>query len=462
MNLYNTPPHHLSLPTSGRRAFLLGAATWTMVGSIHPAFAKLQDWSSVIAKVRRYVVRLELTSAARIVAPRSASGFVVDRTGLVLTNDHVVAAGDQIEAIFNDGRRCSTQILDRQPLIDLALLRVNGLAATAPGLVFADIRTARIGHPVLALGSPLRYPFSASAGILSAFDRYYSDQDAILLLQHDAALNPGNSGGPLLDRAGRVLGINTATPPETEYDIGISFAVPADVAAFYVQQVVRHGRYRYSALGLRVRRIGPQLAALLKTDSDQGLLIEQVAPNSAAANASLQSGDVILGIDGVPLSRGIDLARLLWRRAPGSTLRLLLEREGRRRDVQIETREAIVGPPTASRFEKGRSGLVPSASFGLSLRDTPLAGGASVVTISTVEAESAAARAGLQSGDVLLEINRRGITDAPAALALLRAAAESSDALLLVARPQGEQQYVLLSQSESSPAARDDILGATY
>jgi len=416
------------------------------------AFASFTDWSDVIPTVLKSVVRLETDGAdgsgPSVLPGHHGSGFVIDPSGLVITNAHVIGRERSIRGKFTDGKTFMARVLDSQPLIDLAILQIEGPLKHFDALSFADVGRARIGNPVIAIGSPLDFPFSVTNGIISAFDRYFTDQQGIFLLQHDAALNPGNSGGPLIDRQGRVLGINTATPIETQYDIGIALAVPADIAKAYLEAVKLKGLYRYSSLGLRVRKIDRKMAALLGRDKPGNLLVEKVFPNSAAAVALMQAGDVITSMNGQSLIEPIALARMLWLTAPGEKVAVAIDRAGTPITLTLETQgseENRDRVPVIQRFDKDIADTRAVANFGLKLGQIKLGSDASAVSVAEIVPESQAVEAGIQPGDILLQINGQALRDPSAAEAIL-ADASVQQFLILLARQGAEQQYVVLSR----------------
>ncbi|WP_073977629.1 S1C family serine protease [Erythrobacter donghaensis] len=429
-------------------------------------FAAEFEWTDAVSNALRSLVRIEVSRSASgpSIAPhRHGSGFVISPDGLVVTNAHVVSGAQVIQLSFPDGQTFSARLIDAQPLVDLALLQIEGARSPLPALQLAEADYASPGRPVAALGSPMSYPFSVSSGIISGFDRHYSDQNAIFLLQHDAALNPGNSGGPLIGPNGKVIGVNTATPAETQYDIGIGLAVPSSVVAPYVERVLREGRYEYGALGLRVRKLG---ASAPNTESGRqtgGLTVEQVFGNSAAAEGRILAGDVILKVDGQPLTEPVQLARILWTKRPGEQLALTVQRTGDILTQNLALQSSVVlaamQPELVQTIQKVRDDTPAAPDFGLTLIDVPVRETARVIAVAVVAENSPAQLAGLGRGDVVLQINGMPLRDAESAAAILAQAPER--ATLLVARRGSEQQYITLNRDPDA-SITDGSFGAVY
>lgn len=428
----------------GRRDFVRIAATGLLLAtSTARSAAHDAAWAETIENSLKSVVRI----AAGKDGNPGGTGFVVSAHGHIVTNSHVIASEKVVTIHFQNGSQHVARVLDRRTLVDLALLKLVTVPEELTVLAFANSANARAGEPVMAIGMPLDYPFSVSAGILSGFDRYYSDDQAIFLLQHDAALNPGNSGGPLIGQDGRVLGVNTATPPSTRFDIGIAFAVPADLVRNYFDEVLASGTYAYSSLGARLRAVGMEYSKALSVEPFAGLLVESVAPDSTAAEGLLQTGDLISQANGQRIRSPHQMARLLWRLKPGSDLELGIYRGEVSHTLMMKTHpqpeeNGLAGWP--SKLLKHQSAFAEIAAFGLSLQDMRLTGGGSVVVVKSIATNSVAEAAGLTKGDVILKINGRPPRDAATCFDVL----SSKDAVLvLVSRHDLEQQYVVLSNA---------------
>ena len=267
------------------------------------------------------------------------SGFLITPDGYALTNDHVVAGGTEFEAGLPDGRALKAQLVGRDPATDLALVQVEGHA-----LPFARLeagRTPRAGQLAVAIGNPLGFESSVTAGIVSATGRSLRGTDGRLIdsvIQHTAPLNPGNSGGPLVDSTGAVIGVNTAI---IAYAQGIGFAIPAITADWVVAQLLRHGVVRRARFGLagRTRPIDPRMARLLGLSRPSVVEILSVAERSPAARAGLRVGDWLLSLDGKPAHSVDALIALLGESEIGKPVKVELVR-GRERSSLTVTPEA--------------------------------------------------------------------------------------------------------------------------
>ncbi len=452
---------------ASRRTILRRAAAVGLYAAIPNSLLAAEfEWTETVSHALRALVRIEVARASigsTFTPPRHGSGFVVSPEGLVVTNAHVVAAAQSIQLSFADGKRFSARLIDAQPLVDLALLQIEGLQSPLPTLELAEADYGRAGRPVAALGSPMNYPFSVTSGVISGFDRFYSDQSAIFLLQHDAALNPGNSGGPLIGPNGKVIGVNTATPAETQYDIGIALAVPASIVGPYLERVKREGRYEYGALGLRVRKFAFAPSATRVPLANGGLIVEQVLASSAAAEGRILAGDILLKADGQPLAQPVQLARALWIKRPGDQMAIEVLRGSevvmRRLTLQSSIVLAAAQPELVQTIEKTRDASTRAPDYGLSLIDVPIRESSWVVSIVAVAESSPAQFAGLGRGDVVLQINGLPLRDAAAAAAIL--AQSNEQATLLVARRGSEQQFITISRDPEASVA-DGSFGAVY
>jgi S1-C subfamily serine protease len=272
----------------------------------------------------------------------TGSGFMWDRLGHVVTNDHVIAGASGATVRLADGRAYNAVLVGTSPAHDLAVLRIGVGAGRPEPLPIGTSHDLRVGQKVFAIGNPFGLDWTLTTGIISALNRELpTETGAVIerLVQTDAAINPGNSGGPLLDSAGRLVGVNTAIFSPSGASAGIGFAVPVDTVNRVVPRLIAQGRYIRPTLGIRVEeQLNAALSARLGTE---GVFVLEVEPGSAAERAGLrparlgresgfQTGDVITEIDGRKLRRVADLLAALDQRAPGDTLRLSVLRDGAR------------------------------------------------------------------------------------------------------------------------------------
>ncbi len=333
------------------------------------------------------------------------SGFVAHASGYIVTNTHVVPRrrGDTVRIAFVDGRTYVGTVVGRDPRTDLAVVKITPETPLVPLKLAASSR-AGLGTRVYALGSPMGKRFSVTSGIISGYDRAYDAAWPVDFLQHDAALNPGNSGGPLIDEQGQVLGVNTATPPETLFDMGIGLAVPAELVARIVPELVASGAVSRGALGVKVSSADTEIAAALGAPGTKGLLVDEVLPGSAAQSAGLQTGDIIVKLGERRLLLARDLSLALLDSRPGEIRTLTVVRGGNTIEQDI-----VLGPDDPDAGERGRAASLTldpvaptedSPAFGLVFEER-----AGRIVIAAVTEGSIAQLYGLYEGDVLLALN---------------------------------------------------------
>jgi S1-C subfamily serine protease len=299
------------------------------------------EFAALIERVGPAVLHVRTLRETRP-AMSGGSGVVVTPDGYALTNHHVVHGATAVEAALSDGRTLVADVVGTDAATDLAVLRLpnDGAFAFAP---LGDSNSLRPGAIVLALGSPYGLTWTATAGIVGATGRTIASQAAGRaiegVIQTDAALNPGNSGGPLLDAGGRVVGINTAVLLDAQ---GLCFAVPSSTAAFVLSEILRHGRVRRAWLGIGAEEVlvpGP-VARANRLDPARGVVVRGIEPGSPAALAGLRRGDVIVSLRGLPARTTADLHRLLDASAIDAPLSLDLLRDGRRLSLVVRPVEA--------------------------------------------------------------------------------------------------------------------------
>jgi len=266
----------------------------------------------VVDRVGPAVVRIDMTSSDGAHRGGSGSGVIVAPDGLVLTNSHVVNGAPRLSVTTVDGRTLNARVVGNDPDTDLALLRLDA-PVTLPVATLGDSKRLRRGQLVIAIGNPLGFESTVTTGVVSALGRSLRASTGRLiddLIQTDAALNPGNSGGPLVSSSGQVVGINTAVIMGAQ---GICFAVAANTASFVLGELVRHGRVRRSFIGVAAQQtaIPRRLRLAAGLTQDSGVIVAAVDPTSPAAQAGLVDGDIIVSLDGQPVTGADDLIRLL-------------------------------------------------------------------------------------------------------------------------------------------------------
>jgi serine protease Do len=366
--------------------------------------AALPDFRSIVAQYGPAVVNISTEALSRTGGDVHGlgSGFIVNRDGLILTNAHVVTGASEVMVKLTDRREFRAKVLGSDAVTDIAVLKID--AQDLPTVRFADITGVRAGDWVLAIGSPFGFENSVTAGVVSAKGRALPGDGYVPFIQTDVAVNPGNSGGPLFNLAGEVIGINSQIYSGTGGYQGVSFAIPADVAARIEKQIVARGHATHPRLGVAIQRLNAGLAGSFGLTTAQGALVSAVVPGSAAARAGLQAGDVILRANGQAIDDSGDLPALVDRASPGDKITLGVWRGGAPREVVATLGEAkqvaTAGTSNTSQAKPGWLGLSVRPLTPEELGATGIGGGLRVEA-----ASGPAAHAGIQPGDILLAVN---------------------------------------------------------
>jgi len=347
-----------------------------------------------------------LSAAPRDMPVRGqGSGFIVSPDGVVLTNAHVVQGADEVTVKLTDRREFRAKVLGSDRATDIAVLKID--AHDLPTVRLGSTQALAVGDWVLAIGSPFGFENSVTAGVVSAKGRALPDDSAVPFIQTDVAVNPGNSGGPLFNARGEVVGINSQIYSRSGGYQGVSFAIPIEVAQRVRQQIQATGHASHARLGVTVQEVNQALADSFGLDRPQGALVAEVQPGSPAARAGLKSGDVIRSVDGHAIVGSGDLPARITESSPGAQVRLQVWRKGRSQEL-VATLGDAADARHAAKADAGGASAPAQGRLGLALR--PLApdeqrqagveGGLLVE-----QAGGAAARAGVQPGDVLLALN---------------------------------------------------------
>lgn len=360
----------------------------------------------------------------------NGSGFVVAADGLIVTNAHVVQGAKAIEVKLADRREFPARVLGVDTLTDVAVLKID--AHGLPTVPLGDPRQLRVGAWVLAIGSPFGFENSVTAGVVSAKGRALPDDGAVPFIQTDAAVNPGNSGGPLFNTRGEVVGMNSQIFSRSGGYEGLSFAIPIDVVVRVKDQIVATGHATHARLGVAVQEVNQALADSFGLDRPAGALVSGVEAGGPAARAGLKPGDVVRQLDGQAIAAAGDLPALLGQFKPGDKVRLEVWRQGHRQELTAQLgdrpqRDAAAAPADAHAqgVSAGRLGL---ALRPLQPQERRWAGTSSGLVVE--ESSGPAAQAGVQPGDLLLAINGSPVASVEQARALV-ARAGKSVALLL-------------------------------
>lgn len=335
------------------------------------------------------------------------TGFFISKDGYVITNRHVVEGVQTITVTLNDRTEMDAVLVGSDEASDIAVLKVEG--DRFPALTMSD-RVLRVGEPVLAIGSPFGFDYSASAGIVSAKSRNITPDAAVPFIQTDVALNPGNSGGPLFNQQGEVVGVNSHIFSDTGGYMGLSFSIPIDTVLHIYEQIKTTGRVRRSALGIVVQDVDRNLAEVYGLARPQGALLTRVGAGSPADMAGLAVGDLVLSFNGVPISQAAELLNLLNRTKPNDVFHLTYQRGKQTYVAQGRFDEA----PTDV-FAGGERPNNNGLKLGLRLKELSPAeqealanfGVQGGVIITAVSPMGLAARTGIQVGDVILGLNGR-------------------------------------------------------
>jgi len=382
------------------------------------------------------------------------SGFVISADGFIVTNNHVIEGADEIKIEFFDGKRLSATLVGRDPKTDIALLKVES-DTDLPFVSFGDSDTMRVGDWVMAVGNPLGQGFSVSAGIVSARGRELSGSYDDFL-QTDAAINKGNSGGPLFNMEGEVVGVNTAILSPTGGSIGIGFSMASNVVTKVVAQLKEFGETRRGWLGVRIQDVTPDVAEAMNLAVAEGALITDV-PDGPAKDAGLLAGDVITTFNGKPIADVRDLTRTVADSPIGEAVPVVVQREGSEMtiDVTLGRREVAEGEAVA----EGGSDAAPEAPvqselLGMTLKpldaaaaeELGLPAGSEGLAVVKVDAAAEAAAKGLSRGDIIVEAGQRPVASLKdLSDRIEEAKAGGRKSLLLLVRRNGDPRFVALS-----------------
>ena len=377
------------------------------------------------------------------------SGFVISPEGHVVTNNHVIEGADEITIIFSDGRRLDAEVLGTDKKTDLALLKVES-EEPLPFVEFGDSDKVRVGDWVLAIGNPLGLGSSVTAGIVSARNRDINAGPYDDFIQTDAAINRGNSGGPLFSLECQVIGITTAIISPTGGSIGLGFAIPSNLARGVIDQLREYGVTRRGWLGVRIQTVDEEMAQALGMEKPMGALVAEVTPGSPAEEAGIEVGDVILRFDGQEVKEMRELPRIVAATEVGKTVRVVVFRKGKTQTLKVKVglleEEEEAEEPGAAGAGGAEGGVVALDELGLALAplteevrerlglEAEVAG----VLVADVDPRGPAADKGIEEGDIIVEVGQEPVTtpeEVEEKVAAARAAGRRSVLLLIQSGP---------------------------
>ena len=359
------------------------------------------------------------------------SGFVMSREGYILTNNHVVEDADQIKVKLTNGKEYEGKIIGRDPKTDLALIKIKASSDLQP-LNLGNSDDLKVGSWVVAVGSPFGLEQTVTAGIVSAKGRVIGSGPYDNFIQTDASINPGNSGGPLIDMKGEVVGINTAIIASGQ---GIGFAIPINMAKEVAPQLQEKGHVTRGWLGVSIQEVTPALAKSFDLKEKKGALVAQVVSGSPAEKAGIEQGDVIVEFDGKEVTDSKDLPRIVASTPIGKAVTIKLLRNGKALDRQVKVGEMeekveVAKAPSHKSLGITVQNLTPEIAKGLGLKkDTG-------VVVTRVEPGSPASDAGIQTGDLVQEVNRKPVKNVEDFVQKVEKAKGQDNILLLIQRGQ--------------------------
>ena len=332
------------------------------------------------------------------------SGFIVSKDGYIVTNNHVISKAEDIQVVLFDGSRYTAEIVGQDPKTDLAVLKIEPEKELRP-VVFGNSDKLRIGDWVMAIGNPFGLGYTVTVGIVSAKGRSLGLGAYDDFIQTDASLNPGNSGGPLFNLGGQVVGVNTAIAARGQ---GIGFSIPSEMAKGIISQLMAKGKVTRGWLGVMIQPITQEIAESMGHESTDGALISDISPGSPAEKAGLRRGDVVVEFDGETIKEFTSLSKLVGMKAPGTSFKVTVVRDGKRKDISV-----VLGkmpneevPAVSRRNEDMKlADITPDIAARFGVEDK--AG----VLVANVSRGSLAWEAGFRPGDLILEVDKKPVAN---------------------------------------------------
>jgi serine protease Do len=440
----------------------------------HGLFALDEDLQRLAENVGPSVVTIEVSGLTTVLDPNTrqatyiakeqgmGSGIIVDPSGYILTNAHVVEHATSVSVQVyrhrnktaggaEDVQRFAAKILGSDPLTDIALLKVE--AADLPALKLADSDDVHVGQLCLAFGSPLGLQNTVTMGVVSATQRQLNNTSPVVYLQTDAAINPGNSGGPLVDIQGQVIGMNTMIASQSGGSEGVGFSIPANMIRFIYEQLRNHGHARRGTIGILSRGITPALANGLGLPLQSGIILEDVSPGSSADRSGLRPGDILLSLDGKPFQDPRALGAALFQKNIGDTIVFKVQRGAQFLTLYVlvtereRDPESILDPTHSPGNIISKLGIAAMPVTDLVAKLIPptrIPGG---ILVTALTAGGNASQFGLQPGDVLHSLNRTPL-DSLETLRKLLAGLKAGDPVVFNMERGGQLQYIAFDNPE--------------
>ena len=455
---------------SGAAILTAHAANTASPAPVNPpaASARLPDFSDLVAQVKPAVVSITVKMDAsnegaegpmgfmqmqperhRVVEARG-SGFIVDPAGTVITNNHVVKDAKSVTVQLDDGTELKAKVIGRDERTDLAVLKVNAGGKSLPYIQLGDSASVRPGEWVVAMGNPFGLGGTVTAGIVSAKGRDIGSGPYDQFIQIDAPINQGNSGGPLFNQAGKVVGVNSAIISPSGGSIGIGFAIPADVVKTVVADLEKTGHVTRGYAGVETQSIAPAMARALKLPSADGALVAGVQPDSPAAKAGIEAGDVIRSVDGKAVKNPHELAMMVGADKPGDKVNVEVFHDGATRSVTFALAElpgdqktADAGNATESR---GQVGLALAELSPEVRNELDLPKGTKGAVVRGVQPDSPAQDAGIRPGDVIVGVGSQAVTSPEEAAKAIRSAGKGQSLALRIVRD-GKPAFVAIDMT---------------
>lgn len=387
------------------------------------------------------------------------SGFIIDASGIVVTNNHVIADADEVSVVMNDGTKMAAEVIGRDKKTDIAVLKVKS-DKPLPAVKFGDSDKLRLGEWLIAIGNPFGLGGTVTSGIVSARNRDINSGPYDNYIQTDAAINRGNSGGPLFNLEGEVIGVNTAIISPSGTSIGIAFAVPSKTVIPVVDQLQKFGETQRGWLGVKIQQVTDQIAETLNVKPARGALIGDVDEKGPAKPAGLESGDVIVKFDGKDIKDVRDLPRIVADTAVGKAVDVVIIRKGKEETKKVTLQRLEEDDKPVKAAAKTETPIVPEKSVTQRLLGLDLAGltkdvrtrfkirdSVKGVAVVSVEANSDASEKRMSAGDVIVEVAQESVNSAQDVQTRLDALKKDGkkSVLLTVSNANGELRFVALN-----------------